>query len=339
MDGAIGATQFGEAKTGTENAGNLLPCGMDWRAFACWSISAATAILAHGAIGALMLDWKMEFDASAPTATIVIELSPVLAAPEVPEMETPPAPEMVRAETPSDRVVEKDIEEPQKAVEETFEPALKMIEPRLKLTPEMAPLQPPEARQEVDVETTSQAIPVVVIEQRSEAELTPRKKRSDGKEIDAPRSVPADARPHEPPKPAKPAPNRPKKQAPDQIASKPQTAQVRQAATAQAPAASTPSNSSAAPNWRSEIIGILERNKRYPAEAEARQEHGVSNLAFSLNRQGRVTSARIAGSSGSATLDAETLALVHRVQPFPPPPPEVVGTQITLVVAVRYSNR
>jgi protein TonB len=103
-------------------------------------------------------------------------------------------------------------------------------------------------------------------------------------------------------------------------ASKPQTAEARQAAAAHAPAASRPSNSNALPNWKSEIIGILERNKRYPAEAQARQEHGVSNLAFSLNRQGRVTSARITASSGSATLDAETLALVRRVQSFPPPP-------------------
>jgi periplasmic protein TonB len=65
---------------------------------------------------------------------------------------------------------------------------------------------------------------------------------------------------------------------------------------------------------------------------EGRQEHGVSTVAFIVNRQGRVTSARIARSSGSAALDADMLALVRRVQPFPPAPPEVTGEQFPLNV-------
>jgi len=121
---------------------------------------------------------------------------------------------------------------------------------------------------------------------------------------------------------AKPVPNKPQSRAVDPTAAKPRTAFAREA-TPQVPAVSTPSNSNALSNWKSQIIGILERNKRYPPEAQAHQEHGISNLAFSLNRQGQVTSARIAGSSGSSALDAGTLSLVLRVQPFPPPPPEV----------------
>jgi periplasmic protein TonB len=335
IDGAISATRAAEAQEGAANGSNLLGPGRDRPTFLRWSVCAAIAILAHGAIAARMLYWQAQPDAMAPTATIVIELSPVVTVPEVLDKDTPPAPDLVQADSPSDKVVEKDIEERQIAVEETFEPEL--VDPELEPTPERVPLQPREARQEVEiqaVETTSQTAPVVVIEQKSEAELAPPPKPNDDKEIDAPRSAPADARPHPrtvQPKPVKPAPNEPQKQAPDHTISKRQAAQVRQAA-AQAPAVSAPSNSNALPNWKSQIVGILERNK-HSLESH---DHGISTLAFSLNRQGRVTSARITASSGSATLDAETLALVRRSQPFPPPPPEVPGAQIGLVVPVLY---
>jgi periplasmic protein TonB len=338
----MSARRVGEAQESAESGAGLAHPGEDRRAFVRWSVCAAAAILAHGLAGAAMLRWQTEADAVAPTATIVIELSPLVTAPKVLELETPPTPEQVQAESSTEKVVEKDFEEERQAVEEAFVPKLEMVEPRLEPRPETEPLQPREARQEVDiqhVEAPSQTPPIVVVEGKSETELAP-PKQNDAKQIDAPLSILAGDKPHErtaQPKGDKPAPNKPQqKQAPDRTASKPQFAQARQAATSQAPAASTPSNSNALPNWRSQIVSILERNKRYPAEAQARQEHGVSRLAFTLNRQGHVTSAHIAGSSGSAALDAETLALVRRVQPFPPPPPEVAGTQISLVVAMRY---
>jgi periplasmic protein TonB len=336
MDGAISATRVGKTQEGAANGSDVLPPGKDRRSFLRWSVCAAIAVLAHGVIGAPMLRWQTESDPVAPKATVVIELSPVVTAPEVVEIDSPPATNGVQSDSPSDKVVEKD-EEQQKAAEDPFEP--RPIEPRLEPTPEKAPLQPSEARRQVDVrpvEMRPQATAVVVIEQKSEAELAPPPQPNDGKEIGAPRAAPADERPRQrtvQPKPLKPEPNKRKKQAPDQNASKPQIAEVRQAAVARAPAASTPSNSNALPNWKSQIIGILERNKRSPADPH---EHGVSTLAFSLNRQGRVTSARIAASSGSAMLDAETLALVHRAQPFPPPPPEVPGSQIGFVVPISF---
>jgi protein TonB len=82
--------------------------------------------------------------------------------------------------------------------------------------------------------------------------------------------------------------------------------------------------------WRNQILTILERNKRYPSEARARGEQGVTRLAFSIDGQGHLMSSRIVASSGSAALDAETLALVRRAQPFPPPPPELVGREMTV---------
>jgi periplasmic protein TonB len=82
--------------------------------------------------------------------------------------------------------------------------------------------------------------------------------------------------------------------------------------------------------WRSQIVTILEHNKRYPSEARARGEQGVTRLAFRIDGQGHLVSSRVVASSGSAALDAETLALVQRAQPFPPPPPELAGSELTV---------
>jgi protein TonB len=56
----------------------------------------------------------------------------------------------------------------------------------------------------------------------------------------------------------------------------------------------------------------------------------VTRLAFSIDAQWHLLKSRIVASSGSAVLDAETLALVQRAQPFPPPPPELAGSELKI---------
>ena len=75
------------------------------------------------------------------------------------------------------------------------------------------------------------------------------------------------------------------------------------------------------------------------AEAQSRGEYGVAQLAFSVDRGGGVHNARIVRSSGSSILDRETLTLAERAQPLPPPPPEITGAQIPIVVPIRYNAR
>lgn len=116
------------------------------------------------------------------------------------------------------------------------------------------------------------------------------------------------------------------------------TARKAARAVALAPGAAS-HNPSALPNWKSALVARLERYKRYPAEAQARGEQGVAQLAFSVDRAGRVHHARIVRSSGSSLLDRATLALIARAQPLPPPPPEMRGAQIAVVVPIRYHIR
>ena len=80
----------------------------------------------------------------------------------------------------------------------------------------------------------------------------------------------------------------------------------------------------------------LHRHKRYPSGESAA---GRARGAFSIDRSGRVLSARLAGSSGNPSFDEEAVAMVRRASPVPPPPPEVAGGTITFTVPVLFSLR
>jgi periplasmic protein TonB len=140
-----------------------------------------------------------------------------------------------------------------------------------------------------------------------------------------------------PPKPVEKPKEKTPKQKQASLPSMPSTADHRgDRAAAPMPGASS-RNSDAAPNWKSQLVAALERQKRYPSEA--RGDQGTAQLAFNVDRRGNVHNARITRSSGSSVLDHEALALVQRAQPLPPPPPEVPGAQIPIVVPIRYNAR
>jgi protein TonB len=98
----------------------------------------------------------------------------------------------------------------------------------------------------------------------------------------------------------------------------------------------TPQNSSALAAWRSQILAVIERNKRYPETSARRGEQGVAQVFFSLDRQGRVIDSRVVRSSGASALDEEALALLRRAQPFPPVPPEILGDRVNLILPLRF---
>jgi protein TonB len=140
------------------------------------------------------------------------------------------------------------------------------------------------------------------------------------------------------PKEVQPEPPREEPHPPAPTTSAPQAAPVQTAAIPAAPAQGrSVQNSTAIPTWTSEIVALLERNKRYPPAAHARGEHGIAQVFFTLDRSGRVINSRIARSSGAALLDAEALALLQRAQPFPPPPAELPGPQVNLTVPIRFN--
>jgi periplasmic protein TonB len=94
--------------------------------------------------------------------------------------------------------------------------------------------------------------------------------------------------------------------------------------------------SASALRWQRSLVAHLERSKRYPREAAG--QTGVARLAFSIDRQGHLLGSRILKSSGSAILDAETMALVRRAERFPAPPHDVAEDQLSFVVPIRYAS-
>jgi len=90
------------------------------------------------------------------------------------------------------------------------------------------------------------------------------------------------------------------------------------------------------PAWQKEINKILEKNKRYPSQVRAQRQRMVTRVAFNMDRQGKVTSARIVASSGSSAFDQAALELIQRAQPYPPPPAVLPGAEIPVIVPVWF---
>jgi periplasmic protein TonB len=88
-------------------------------------------------------------------------------------------------------------------------------------------------------------------------------------------------------------------------------------------------------SWRRKISLQVQRNMRYPPAAQAKREHGVTRVAFLINRLGHVVSSKILESSGSATLDQEALDLLHRTH-MPKPPDDVTERELALSIPVRF---
>jgi periplasmic protein TonB len=91
--------------------------------------------------------------------------------------------------------------------------------------------------------------------------------------------------------------------------------------------------------WQTALAAHIERFKRYPAKARSSGEQGIATVAFTIDRQGRLLTSRIVQSSGSATLDQETLAMLVRAQPMPAPPTNIPDNKLSFIVPVRFNIR
>jgi protein TonB len=188
----------------------------------------------------------------------------------------------------------------------------------------------------------SEASPQTVVKEVKEEveERTETEPSRDEVQPELPRAVdPEVALDATPPKPEQKAELPQEAQLASEAMAPPPMPEVAPAEVAAAPVQGPPSvdRSNAVPTWRSSIAALLERNKRYPADA--RNDRGVAQVAFSLDRKGRVMSSRIVTTSGSPALDREALEMIKRSQPFPPPPAALPGTEVSLTVPVRFNMR
>ena len=193
---------------------------------------------------------------------------------------------------------------------------------------------PPEAAQQEIVReqlapTPPQENPEVVAPPEQETEPTP------------PKPEPAKVVPDRKPSPVKPKAVRAKATRPTDALPAPRTT-ASPRAERQAPAASAISagaSAAAIASYNQRVAAHLQRFKQYPPAAKAAGQRGVARLIFTLGRGGQVLASRLAGSSGHATLDAETMAMVRRAQPFPPFPSDMKQGSMSFSVPVAFSIR
>lgn len=97
--------------------------------------------------------------------------------------------------------------------------------------------------------------------------------------------------------------------------------------------------SQAAISWQSAVLGHLERHKRYPRESRRRRQQAIVYVRVRINRDGTVVDYRLEQPSRYQPLNQESLTLIARAQPLPPPPADVEGEPVEFVVPVEYSLR
>jgi len=265
-----------------------------------WAICGAIVVLTHGGIAAAMVTWHDPDEAAEPAAAIVLEFVPVPVAPAMPQMEIPPGPEQVMSDASPNKPTESLEEKIEEKIEQKVEAKLEQkVDEKVETKPVEEP--PPEVSPAPNPEVAVQPPPPQEVKQETPKRQEPR-----------------------PPAPTTSAPQA----IPDQLAAIP-------AAPMQAQI--NPTNSNVVPTWKTQIVALLERNKRYPETAQSRREQGVAQVFFSLDRQGRVLESRVVRSSGANALDEEALALLRRAQPFPAPPRELAGDHIDLTVPIRFN--
>ncbi|MCC7251873.1 energy transducer TonB [Hyphomicrobium sp.] len=92
-------------------------------------------------------------------------------------------------------------------------------------------------------------------------------------------------------------------------------------------------------SWQKALHLHLSKHKRYPGEARARRIQGVVTVGFAIDREGRVTNARIVKGSGSSLLDDEALEMLSRASPLPVPPDEATVTARSLSLPIQFNIR
>ena len=186
-----------------------------------------------------------------------------------------------------------------------------------------------EAVQEQIAPTPPQEKPEVVAPPGQKAEPTP------------PKPERAMAEPEKKPSPAKPKLVRADAKKPTDAPPAPRTT-ASPRAERQAPAASAVSagaSAEALASYRQMVAAHLQRFKQYPPAAKAAGQQGTARVSFTLSRSGAVLAAGLGGSSGHSALDAETLAMVRRAQPFPAFPADVKQASMPFSAPVAFYIR
>lgn len=275
-----------------------------------WTLAAAFAMAAHSGMALAVAHWPSpESFADEPPAAVMIELAPMPAAPEA-------VPQEVVVGT-----LQQAAEEATPAEIDTEPLDEVLAEPEL-LAAE-APSETLHTAQEEAVTGTVE-MPDLPVIKHAEVVL----------EVQAMR--PADPKAAVKPKARETTKEKDRKAKPSTKSSAQTAAAPKHAERVRSNAAPTSGagSSMSMATWRGRVMAHLNRRKRHPGGAA----RGTASVAFTIDRSGRVISARLVRSSGSAVLDREAVALARRASPVPPPPSGVGRGTVSLSVPVRFAR-
>lgn len=264
-----------------------------------WVGAAVAVAVVQGGIAYAVLNWPRAVEsAGEPAGAIMIEIAPVISAPDVPPQELAVGPEQAASEESfahiSDDVIEEvlDLDDTPIARAEPIEDIPKLAE----LKHAEAVLPQPVEELPLPKEPEPEAEKPVELKKKTKR---PPRKQSVASQATAPRAV----------------------------------KNAKRAKTNAAPRAGTSSSMSAA-TWRGRLVAHLNRHKRHPGGGA----RGAASISFTINRSGSVTGVRLTRSSGNAALDRAAVALARRASPVPAPPSSVPGGSVTVNVPIRFTR-
>jgi len=88
--------------------------------------------------------------------------------------------------------------------------------------------------------------------------------------------------------------------------------------------------------YLSSIRDKIESRWKYPYQAYVHRESGTAVLTFSINARGDVANPMVAVSSGSRTLDEESIRTVRGASPYPPLPRQFNLAKLNIIAQFRY---
>jgi protein TonB len=91
--------------------------------------------------------------------------------------------------------------------------------------------------------------------------------------------------------------------------------------------------------FQMKLLRHVNKNLRYPTSARQKREEGVVLVRFTMDRQGNISNVSVEKRCHFQALNDEGAAVLVRAQPFPPPPPELEGDAIQMVLPVKFSLR
>lgn len=273
--------------------------------FVRWGSAFLLILLVHGALGAALLFHPAPPLDGLPSDAVLIDLpaEPSLDPENPDDAAGPEIASMAESDLQPDVVPE-----PEPPAPDQPPPELAQAEPVAEPPPEPPPPdQPPPELAQAEPEAPP------------EATIPPASIPDSGVVLPPP--------PEEPARPERKAETRPKAKAipkPDRRLTPDQRArQERRTAPSQARAAPPPivgggrPSAAAVATWSAQLGAHLARHKRFPADARARGQQGTATLRIVLDGGGRVVSRALARSSGSPSLDGESLAMIVRAHRCP----------------------